>query len=73
MNVGEKEQTIVAQNQEITSLSSKVSELEAIISGLKSDSNSSSSQLLDKIRGLENELQDLKAKFRTCTIQLTKV
>ena len=56
MNVGEKEQTIVAQNQEITSLSSKVSELEAIISGLKSDSNSSSSQLLDKIRGLENEL-----------------
>ena len=68
MNVGEKEQTIVAQNQEITSLSSKVSELEAIISGLKSDSNSSSSQLLDKIRGLENELQDLKAKFRTCTI-----
>ena len=43
MTVGEKEQTIVTQNQEITSLTSKVAELEAIISSLKADSNSSSS------------------------------
>ena len=42
-----------------------LNEAKALIETLKSSSSSSSAQLLDKIKDLENQVQDKEAKLKT--------